>query len=157
MTSISRCQKTTLGGSNQAKDLLGLVGNRNWTGLIYSSNRQEARLMVQIITDHGNLRYHFQKMGFSAEGGCRWCKNGNETALHLLNTFPVRLRTRMKWFGEYETSPDLIRSAATPVLAAYSASGRRPVCYNQLQRRGWFNGLQVYGMEARAPLGLNQI
>ena len=43
-------------GSNHAKELSGLGGNWKWGEFIYSSNRWEARLLVQIITGHGNLR-----------------------------------------------------------------------------------------------------
>ena len=41
---------TAISWSNHRTEVLGPRGNTNWTEFIYSSNRQEARLLVQIIT-----------------------------------------------------------------------------------------------------------
>ena len=56
-------------------------------------------------------------MGFETEGCCRWCGEENETALHLLTKCPAWMRTRMKWFGEYLSSPDLIKEGGQTAVA----------------------------------------
>ena len=117
---------TATSGCNHSKEFLGPEGNRSWTEFIYSSNRREARLLVQIITGHGNLRYHLHKMGFETEGCCRWCGEENETALHLLTKCPAWIRTRMKWFGEYLPSPDLIKSASAGSILGFWKEARLP-------------------------------
>ena len=53
--------------SNHAKEFLGPGGNKNWSEFVYSSNRQEARLLVQIITGHGNLRYPADGVGMGVK------------------------------------------------------------------------------------------
>ena len=101
---------TATSGCKHSKELLGPGGNHSWTEFVYSSNRREARLVVQIITGHGNLRYHLHRMGFETEGCCRWFGEESETALHLVTKCPAWIRTRMKWFGEYLPSPDPLPS-----------------------------------------------
>ena len=92
------------------RDMLGSEATRQPTGshLKVRAKRQRDQNHLWgllIITGHGNLSYHLHKMELSAEGGCRWCGDGSETALHLLTTCPAWLRTRIKWFGMYELGP----------------------------------------------------
>ena len=89
-TANSRC--------NHSKELLGPGRNRSWTEFIYSTKRREARLLVQIMTGHGSLRYHLPKMEVEVEGGYGWCGEESETALYLLTKCPAWLRTCVKWF-----------------------------------------------------------
>ena len=115
---------TATSGCNHSKELLGPRGNRSWREFIYSSDRREAKLLVQIITGYGNLRYHLHKMGFEMKGRCRWCGEESKTAFHLLTKCAAWLRTRTKWFGKYLPSQDLIKSAsAGSILGFWKEAG----------------------------------
>ena len=100
---------TTTCGCNHSRELLGSGGNRSWAEFIYSSNRREARLLVQIITGYG---ISSTQNGVRDGEGCRWCGKESETALHLLTKCSAWIRTRMKWFEEYLPSPVRIISAS---------------------------------------------
>ena len=68
----------------------------------------------------------YTKWGFETEGCCRWCGEGSETALYLLTKCPALIRTRMKWFGEYLPSPDLIKSASAGSILGFWKEARLP-------------------------------
>ena len=63
--------------------LLGKGRNQDWPEFIYTNYRQEARLLAQIITGLGNLRYYLHKVRSLAEGAV----DGAERKAKWLYTF----------------------------------------------------------------------
>ena len=65
------------GGPNQGK-----------AKFVYKLARLELGRFIRIITGHNNLNFFQEKIGLFTEASCRFCREGNETIMHLMTTCP---------------------------------------------------------------------
>ncbi|XP_029668327.1 uncharacterized protein LOC115238541 [Formica exsecta] len=79
----------------QAKALLGDSLREDLASSIKKLSRREAGLVTRILTGHGTLNYHLQKLGISMRPNCRKCDAPEETSLHVLCDCPAYARVRL--------------------------------------------------------------
>jgi len=75
-----------------------------------SLGRRDARLAVQILTEHGTLNYHMYKVRRSNTPDCRMCGEEEETSLHILSLCPAYAKLRLQFLGFATLVPEQIRA-----------------------------------------------
>ncbi|XP_070153666.1 uncharacterized protein [Polyergus mexicanus] len=86
-------------GCRQAKVLLGDSLKEGLASGIKKLSRREAGLVTRILTGHGTLNYHLQKLGISMRPNCRTCDASEEISLHVLCVCPAYARVRLELLG----------------------------------------------------------
>ena len=95
-------------GCRQARALIGDSPRGDLAACIMSLSRREARLVTQILTGHGTLRYHQHRLGLSAKPNCRGCEALEESSLHVLCDCPAYARARLTLLGAAFLKPQQI-------------------------------------------------
>jgi hypothetical protein len=84
---------------------LGEVPSEDLTKDIRSLNRRDARLVVLILTSHGTLNYHMNKLGRSDTTECRAREEEEKTSLHTLYDCPAYAGLTLKLLGSAFPEP----------------------------------------------------
>ena len=93
-------------GCRQARALLGDSLRGDLAACIVNLSRREAKLVTQILTGHGTLKYHQHKLGLSTSPNCRGCEALEESSLHVL--CPAYARARRTLLGAAFLEPQQI-------------------------------------------------
>ncbi|XP_029679486.1 uncharacterized protein LOC115245344, partial [Formica exsecta] len=86
-------------GCRQAKALLGDSLREGLASGIKKLSRREAGLVTRILTGHGTLNYHLQKLDISMRPNCRKCNAPEETSLHVLCDCPAYTSVKLELLG----------------------------------------------------------
>jgi ribonuclease HI len=79
---------------------------RKGTAKLLTLARSKLRLVLQVITGHGNFGSHLKNTGRVADGTCKRCNLGEETREHIVEDCPCYMRSRMWELGDHR--PDLL-------------------------------------------------
>ncbi|GBP05915.1 hypothetical protein EVAR_71266_1 [Eumeta japonica] len=72
---------------------------------ILNLSRKDIRLYTGLITGHCRLNYHLKKLKLVNNDSCRLCKEGQETAEHILCECPAAYRCRTTYLGAGVLNP----------------------------------------------------
>jgi hypothetical protein len=81
------------------------------TRKLLNLSRRRLRLIIQILTGHGNIGTHLVKMRKRSDDHCRKCEVARETGTHIFEDCPAYARHRRNILGE--NIPDLKHTVAT--------------------------------------------
>ncbi|KAJ8914435.1 hypothetical protein NQ315_017531 [Exocentrus adspersus] len=69
-------------------------------------SRINLRALVRLYTGHCCLRHHMHRIGLAEDAECRLCMEDDETAKHVLCTYPAADRTRISILGKVQLMPE---------------------------------------------------
>lgn len=71
-----------------------VVPNKTFSKELMRTSRSDIRVITGLITGHGHLNYHMDKLRLRVGPNCRFCRTEPETTIHLLSECPSnKLRT----------------------------------------------------------------
>lgn len=110
-------------GMNHSKLLIKAFDKR-YTNQVLALSRNNLRIMVRALTGHCRLNKHMFKLRLCDTPTCRFCKEADESPLHLLGECGPLMHKRSAILGKYTLSPEELREF-TPkkVLQFMSAVG----------------------------------
>ena len=80
--------------------------NSKMTSNITDMNKQNIRLLTQMITGHAKLNRHKYLMGMEDSPTCPKCGEGDETPHHMLTDCPAYGRLRKETFNKHNITTD---------------------------------------------------
>jgi hypothetical protein len=75
-----------------------------------TTGRKKLRTTVGLLTGHCGLRKHLYLLRLSTEANCRFCKEEEETPIHLMRDCKPLAGKGMVWFFSHIPEPDDIAS-----------------------------------------------
>lgn len=105
-------------GLRQAKLLISGPLPRQ-TEQILRLNRKHVRIVVGLLTGHGSFKKHLHTIGVVDDPICRFCKEVEETSIHVLTSCPGLMTLRHKHFGMGFPVPEEIRNIPTGRILAF--------------------------------------
>jgi ribonuclease HI len=78
------------------------IPNAKFSKELMRVSRNEIRVVTGLITGHGHLNYHMDKLRLRVGPNCRFCTSEPETTIHLLSSCPslTLIQIRYKIFGK---------------------------------------------------------
>ena len=67
--------------------------------------KEQIRWTIGIFTGHGKFRYHLKKIKMRDDDTCRYCRESQETAEHLLCDCDALIQKRKQVLEEYYLNP----------------------------------------------------
>ena len=116
--SISSCRLT--------KELFPAPVTQRVSRKLLDLSRSKLRLVLQVLTGHGNFGIHLKAIGKRDDATCRKCDLGEETREHIVEDCPLYLRHRMSVLCEIQPSlHSIVQSCKFNMLADFlMACGR---------------------------------
>lgn len=96
-------------GLNHSKALVRAYDSRFARELLLLS-RNKLRILVRALTGHCGLNKHMYNLKISSTRECRFCKEADETPLHLICECEALMRKRSSYLGNYQLLPEELRN-----------------------------------------------